>query len=565
MNPRASELGNKVVYQIYIRSFQDSNGDGIGDLKGITSRLDYLAGLGVNLLWITPFFPSPQADNGYDVTDYRAIDPLFGTMADFEELAREAKARGISLMLDMVFNHTSTTHEWFKRALTGEDRYLAYYKFVDAAPDATADNPGEPPTNWQSKFGGSAWEYVPSLNKWYLHLFDVTQADLDWDNPDVRDEMASILRFWRGKGVECFRFDVVNLISKVAEWQDDPTGGDGRQFYTDGPHVHEYLQELVARGGIDGCVTVGEMSSTTLENCLRYTNPTDHELSQVFSFHHLKVDYPGGDKWALMPPDIAALRSLFRTWQEGMQAGDGWNALFWSNHDQPRPNSRFGDTERYWYESSTLLALCTHLMRGTPYIYQGEELGQTISDFTSIEQYRDVESHNYFRILQERGHSAEEAFEIVHARSRDDGRTPMAWDGSANAGFTTGTPWLALTGNYPTINAEAEMADPHSVRAFYQRLIALRKSEPVIAEGEIRFFDVPEESPVIAYERTFEDAPEGKAQRVVVLCNFSGDEHEFAAPFDQEETLMGNYGEAQLEDGKLTLRPYEAVALAWRD
>lgn len=565
MNPRASELGNKVVYQIYIRSFQDSNGDGIGDLKGITSRLDYLAKLGIDLLWITPFFPSPQADNGYDVTDYRAIDPLFGTMADFEELAREAKARGISLMLDMVFNHTSTTHEWFKRALAGEDRYLGYYKFVDAAPDATADNPGEPPTNWQSKFGGSAWEYVPSLNKWYLHLFDVTQADLDWDNPDVRDEMASILRFWRKEGVDSFRFDVVNLISKVKGWADDPTGGDGRQFYTDGPHIHEYLQELVERGGIDGCVTVGEMSSTTLENCVRYTSPAHHELSQAFSFHHLKVDYAGGDKWALQAPDIDQLRSLFRDWQEGMQEQDGWNALFWSNHDQPRPNSRFGNTDTHWYASSTLLPTCTHLMQGTPYVFQGEELGMTNPDFTSIEQYRDVESINYYQILQDRGLTPEQAFKVVHERSRDDGRTPVQWDGSESAGFTTGTPWIGVSGNHTWLNAAAEVDDPKSVYSYYQQLIALRKAEPVIAEGKIRFFDGYEGTPVIAYERTLDDMPEGKAGRIVVLCNFSDNDVRLSAPFDAAETLIGNYGEALIEAGKLTLRAYEAVALAWRD
>ena len=564
MNPRAYELGNKVVYQIYIRSFQDSNGDGIGDIKGITSRLDYLAELGIDLLWITPFFPSPQADNGYDVTDYRAIDPLFGSMADFEELAREAKARDISLMLDMVFNHTSTTHEWFQRALKGEERYLRYYKFVDAAPGATADNPGEPPTNWQSKFGGSAWEYVPSLNKWYLHLFDVSQADLDWDNPDVRDEMASILRFWRRKGVDSFRFDVVNLISKVAGWQDDPSGGDGRQFYTDGPHVHEYLQEMVERGGIDGCVTVGELSSTTLDNCVRYTNPANHELSMGFSFHHLKVDYAGGDKWALQEADIDKLRGIFREWQEGMQQGDAWNALFWSNHDQPRPNSRFGNTDEHWFASSTLLPVCTHLMQGTPYIYQGEELGMTNPGFTSISQYRDVESINYFRILQEGGLTADEAFTVVSERSRDDARTPVQWDASDTAGFTTGTPWIGVADNHTWLNAAAEVDDPQSVRSFYQRLIALRKSEPAIREGVVRFFDGYEGTPVIAYERTLDMVPAGKAERIVVLCNFSGEELTQPAPFDAAETLVDNYGDAKIDGGMLTLRPYEALALCWR-
>lgn len=551
MNPRAQELGSKVVYQIYIKSYQDSNGDGMGDLRGITSRLDYLADLGVDCVWITPFFPSPQNDNGYDVSDYCAIEPIYGTMDDFEELAREARARGIEVMLDMVFNHTSTEHAWFKKALAGDEKYLAYYKFVDAAPDATADNPGEPPTNWESKFGGNAWEYVPSLNKWYLHLFDVSQADLNWDNPEVREELASVLRFWRGKGVNCFRFDVVNLISKPAVLEND-FEGDGRRFYSDGPHIHEYLQELVRLGGIDGLMTVGEMSSTSLKSCIGYSNPSNHELSMCFNFHHLKVDYAQGDKWALKEADIDELRSLFSNWQEGMTAGGGWNALFWSNHDQPRPNSRFGDTERFWYESSTLLPTATHLMRGTPYIYQGEELGQTITDFTSIDQYRDVESINYYRILQERGCTPDEAFKIVHARSRDDGRTPMAWDGSANAGFTTGEPWLGLVGNYPTVNAQSEMADPHSVRAYFQRLIALRKAEAVIQEGDVRFVEGLEGTPVIAFWRTLGET------RVLVQCNFSGEE---VATLDTEgsELLIDNYDEPSD-----VLRPYEARATIWR-
>ena len=549
---RDTFLGSKVAYQVYIRSFQDSDGDGVGDLPGITRRLDYLADLGVDYLWITPFFPSPQRDNGYDVSDYRAIEPNYGTMADFEELSREAAARGIGLMLDMVFNHTSTEHAWFRRALAGDPTYLAYYKFVDAAPDATAANPGEPPTNWESKFGGSAWEYVPTLNKWYLHLFDVTQADLNWDNPQVRAELADVLRFWRSKGVSAFRFDVVNLISKPATWENDYEG-DGRRFYSDGPHIHEYLRELVREGGIDGMMTVGEMSSTTLESCIGYTNPANHELGMAFSFHHLKVDYLGGDKWALQDPDIPRLRDILRTWQEAMAAGDGWNALFWSNHDQPRPNSRFGDTERHWYESSTLLPTCTHLLRGTPYIYQGEELGQTITDFTSIDQYRDVESLNYYRILQERGLSADEAFAVVHARSRDDGRTPMAWDGSAHGGFTTGEPWLELTGNYPMVNAEAEMADEHSVRAYFQELIRLRKRLPVIQSGGVRFLDAPSDA-VIAYDRTLGD------ERLVVQCNFSGDEQP-ALAVGGGERLIGNYDEPC---GRETLRPWEAVAYLCR-
>ena len=564
MQDRAAQLGDKVVYQIYVRSFNDSNGDGIGDLRGITQRLDYLKRLGVDYLWITPFFSSPQNDNGYDVADYRSVEPMFGTMEDFDELSREARARGIGLMLDMVFNHTSTSHEWFRRALAGDPRYLAYYKFVDAAPDATAANPGEPPTNWASKFGGSAWEYVPALHKWYLRLFDVSQADLNWDNPEVRAELADVVRFWKAKGVSGFRFDVVNLISKPERLEND-LEGDGRRFYTDGPHVHEYLQELVREGGIEDMVTVGEMSSTSIENCMRYTAPRYHELTQAFSFHHLKVDYAGGDKWALAEADIPRLRGLLRDWQERMTAGGGWNALFWSNHDQPRPNSRFGDcsTRELWRRSSELLPVCTHLLRGTPYVYQGEELRMTNPDFTSIDQYRDVESLNYYKILQDEGATPEEAFRIVRERSRDDSRTPVQWDGGANAGFTSGTPWIGIPANHAFVNAADEMADPDSVWSFYRRIIALRKECPVIQAGDVRFLDAASEK-VIAYERTLGDAARGP-RRLVVACNFGGTDAA-ALPAGEVEggsVLIENCDEHRIQDGTLVLGPWCAVAFAW--
>ena len=564
MQDRAAQLGDKVVYQIYVRSFNDSNGDGIGDLRGITQRLDYLKRLGVDYLWITPFFSSPQNDNGYDVADYRSVEPMFGTMEDFDELSREARARGIGLMLDMVFNHTSTSHEWFRRALAGDPRYLAYYKFVDAAPDATAANPGEPPTNWASKFGGSAWEYVPALHKWYLRLFDVSQADLNWDNPEVRAELADVVRFWKAKDVSGFRFDVVNLISKPERLEND-LEGDGRRFYTDGPHVHEYLQELVREGGIEDMVTVGEMSSTSIENCIRYTAPRYHELTQAFSFHHLKVDYAGGDKWALAEPDIPRLRGLLRDWQERMTAGGGWNALFWSNHDQPRPNSRFGDcsTRELWRRSSELLPVCTHLLRGTPYVYQGEELRMTNPDFTSIDQYRDVESLNYYKILQDEGATPEEAFRIVRERSRDDSRTPVQWDGGANAGFTSGTPWIGIPANHAFVNAADEMADPDSVWSFYRRIIALRKECPVIQAGDVRFLDAASEK-VIAYERTLGDAARGP-RRLVVACNFGGTDAA-ALPAGEVEggsVLIENCDEHRIQDGTLVLGPWCAVAFAW--
>ena len=355
---------DKVVYQIYPKSFHDSNGDGFGDLKGVTQKLDYLADLGVDYIWLTPFFPSPQRDNGYDVANYRAVDSRYGTMDDLDELIREADKRGIGLMLDMVFNHTSTEHDWFQKALAGDKKYQDYYIFKDGSPDRC-------PTNWVSKFGGSAWEYVPQLGKWYLHLFDVMQADLNWENPAVRAEMADILRFWKAKGIKGFRFDVVNLISKPELYEDD-LEGDGRRFYTDGCNVGKYLKELVAAGGIDGMMTVGEMSSTTLENCIGYTSEKNHELTMCFNFHHLKVDYKNGQKWELMPPDHGALKRLFQTWQEGMQEHGCWNALFWCNHDQPRAVSRFGSDTTYWRESAEMLATAIHCMRGTPYIYQGE-------------------------------------------------------------------------------------------------------------------------------------------------------------------------------------------------
>lgn len=564
MQDRAAELGGKVVYQIYVRSFNDSNGDGIGDLRGITQRLGYLKDLGVDYLWLTPFFASPQRDNGYDVADYRSVEPMYGTMEDFDELVRKARELGIGLMLDMVFNHTSTSHAWFQRALSGDPKYLAYYKFVDAAPGATAEDPGEPPTNWLSKFGGSAWEYVPSLGKWYLHLFDVSQADLNWDNPEVRAELADVVRFWKQKGVSGFRFDVVNLISKPERFEDDDEG-DGRRFYTDGPHVHEYLRELVHETGIDGMITVGEMSSTSIESCIRYSAPRYHELSQTFSFHHLKVDYQNGDKWALAEPDILALRSILADWQEKMTAEGGWNALFWSNHDQPRPNSRFGDcsTKESWRRSSELIALANHLLRGTPYIYQGEELGMTDPDFSSIDEYRDIESLNYYQILQDQGRTPEEAFRIISRRSRDNGRTPVQWDAGSNAGFTTGTPWIGIPENHVTINAEAEVGDPSSVWSFYHELIELRKKLPIIQKGSIRFLDALSDK-VIAYERTLEDATPGPT-RIVVLCNFSGEAQPALASdaLAGSSLLIADADDMAQKEGILVLGPWTAAAFSW--
>ena len=543
-----TDFRDKVVYQIYPKSFKDSNGDGVGDLKGITEKLDYLEKLGVDYLWLTPFFISPQNDNGYDVADYLNIDPLFGTMDDLDTLIHEASNKNIGLMLDMVFNHTSTEHEWFKRALQGEKKYMDYYIFKDGTPDT-------PPTNWESKFGGSAWEYVPHLKKWYLHLFDVTQADLNWENPEVREELKNIIRFWKAKGIKGFRFDVVNLISKPELFENDYEG-DGRRFYTDGPHVHEFLKELVRDTDIAHMVTVGEMSSTSIDHCIKYSNPMEKELSMCFNFHHLKVDYKDGNKWELMSPDIKALKNLFKEWQLGMEQNNGWNAVFWCNHDQPRIVSRLGDDKNYWKASAKMLATSIHTLRGTPYIYQGEELGMTNAYYTSIDQYKDVESLNYYKIMLERGKTPEEALTILGARSRDNGRTPMQWDDAAYAGFSTTTPWLTIPENYTTINAHAALEDTDSIFYYYQQLIALRKSKKAISIGHIDFLYEQEEN-VFAYRR-FTDEEE-----IIVLNHFGDKEIILAHTLDLQnyKYILGNYEGMIANEKTNRKRPYETIIL----
>lgn len=543
-----TDFKNKVVYQIYPKSFQDSDGDGLGDLRGIMERLDYLEELGIDYLWLTPVFCSPQNDNGYDVADYCNIDPRFGTMQDLEDVIAEGEKRGIGVMLDMVFNHTSTSHEWFKKALKGEKRYQDYYIFREGDADKI-------PTNWESKFGGPAWEYVPSLGKWYLHLFDVTQADLNWDNPEVREELKKVIRFWKEKGVKGFRFDVVNLISKPEVFEDDPEG-DGRRFYTDGPHIHEYLKELVRDTGIGDMVTVGEMSSTSLQDCIRYSAPQERELSMCFSFHHLKVDYRDGNKWELMEPDRRALKDLFEKWQVQMQDRDGWNALFWCNHDQPRIVSRLGNEGRYWKESAKMLATCIHLMRGTPYVYQGEELGMTNPHYREISQYRDVESLNYYEILLKQGKTEKEALEILAARSRDNARTPMQWSGEKNAGFTKGTPWIEPAENYETINVRDEVGDEASVLSYFKKLIALRKSSKVISEGKITFLEKENER-ILAYRRDCEGSS------IAVFNNLTAEETEAAAggTWAGYRKILGNYEDGEIRTDVIRLRPYESIVL----
>ncbi|MCI9306577.1 MAG: alpha,alpha-phosphotrehalase [Lachnospiraceae bacterium] len=545
------DLGENTVYQIYPKSFRDADGDGFGDLRGIIEKLDYLQGLGVDYLWLTPVFPSPQNDNGYDVADYCAIDPRFGTMADIEELISRSERRGLKVMLDMVFNHTSTFHEWFQKALAGDKEYQDYYIFREGSGE-------EPPTNWQSKFGGPAWEYVPSLGKWYLHLYDVTQADLNWKNPRVREELKGVIRFWKEKGVKGFRFDVVNLISKPEHFEND-FQGDGRRFYSDGPHIHEYLKELVRDTGIGEMMTVGEMSSTHLKDCIRYSNPQEQELSMCFQFHHLKVDYKNGEKWSLTEPDRMELKRLFEEWQTGMQRGHGWNALFWCNHDQPRIVSRFGDEGLYWKESAKMLASCIHLMQGTPYIYQGEELGMTNPHFREIGQYRDVESLNYYEILLGQGKTEEDALQILAARSRDNSRTPMQWSGEANGGFTEGIPWIEPAGNYGKINARMQAEDEDSILHFYKTLIRIRKEKALISKGSIAFL-MQDNSDVLAYSRAYRD------EELIVLNNLTDREITVSAEpaWSRYEKLLGNYEGCRLEGGSVVLRPFETIALEKR-
>jgi len=542
---------SSVVYQIYPKSFKDSNGDGIGDIVGIIEELDYLNSLGVKVIWLTPIYVSPQNDNGYDIADYYNIDKMFGTLEDFKRLLKETHKRGMKLIMDMVVNHTSTENYWFKEALKGEDNpYHDFYIWRDK------------PNNWSSKFGGSAWEYVESLNKYYLHLFDVTQADLNWENPKVREEIFKMMRYWLDMGVDGFRLDVVNLLSKDQRFLDDDYESatrDGRRFYTDGPRIHEYLnlmnKEVFSK--YEGIMTVGEMSSTNIENCIKYTNPENKELDMVFNFHHLKVDYNNGKKWELMPFDFKALKELFFTWQVEMEEGNGWNALFWCNHDQPRALSRFGNDTTYRVESAKMLGTAIHLMRGTPYIYQGEEIGMTNPNFESIEEFRDVESLNAYEILLKKGVEEKEVLNILNNRSRDNSRTPMQWNSEKNGGFTKGRPWINVAKNYTEINVESEEKDENSILNYHKQLIKLREENDVISEG--KFIPILEDHPqVLAYIR------EKDNKKIIVLCNFY--EEKISVDLEElnnaNEILLSNSDENKIEGNKVFLGPYGTITIS---
>ncbi|HFK1785596.1 alpha,alpha-phosphotrehalase [Bacillus cereus] len=540
-----------VVYQIYPKSFNSYYNRETGDIKGVTEKLDYLKELGVDYIWLTPIYQSPQNDNGYDVSDYYSIDPSYGTMEEFEELLAEAKVRNIEIMLDIVVNHSSTEHKWFKEAKEDKNSpYRNYYIWRDEK------------NNWQSKFGGSAWKYDEKTEQYYLHLFDETQADLNWENEKLREEVYDMMRFWLDKGVTGFRLDVINLISKDQCFLNDEGStatSDGRKYYTDGPRVHEYLQEMNRNvfAGKD-VITVGEMSSTTIDNCIKYSNPERNELSMTFSFHHLKVDYPNGDKWTKAEFDFIKLKEIMSNWQIEMQKGGGWNALFWCNHDQPRIVSRFGDDGKYRNESAKMLATAMHMLQGTPYIYQGEEIGMTNPKFESIEQYRDVESLNIYDIKLKEGLSKEEIIGILKQKSRDNSRTPMQWNGEMNSGFTTSTPWISAAENFKEINVEKALEDKESVFYHYKKLIELRKTYDVITEGEYAILD-KNDPKIWAYTRTTE------SEVLLVINNFYGEEITYSVPAHvqldgmKQEVLLSNYKDASKDIAKLNLRPYESI------
>lgn len=542
------------IYQIYPKSFCDSGSKGTGDIKGIISKLDYLKHLSVDAIWLTPVYASPMIDNGYDISDYYAINPQFGTMEDFDLLLAEAHQRGIRIVMDIVVNHTSTEHAWFQSALGDKNSpYRDYYIWKDPVN-------GQAPTNWQSKFGGNAWEMDEATGQYFLHLFAKEQADLNWENPVVREEVKDVISFWAEKGVDGFRLDVINLISKQQDFPNDDIG-DGRRFYTDGPRVHEYLKEISeAVFQKYGSVTVGEMSSTTLEHCQQYSNIDNSELSMVFNFHHLKVDYTNGEKWTNAPFDFLQLKSIFNHWQTGLN-GKGWGALFWCNHDQPRVVSRLGDDQQYRVESAKMLAASVHMMQGTPYIYQGEEIGMTNPGYTEISQYRDVESTNMYDIMVNRdGVAHQDMMAILAQKSRDNSRTPMQWSSEAHAGFSQAKPWLDVANNYTEINAEQALEDKDSVLYFYKSLIELRKQVPVITHGSYKDL-LPEHPSVFAYSR------ESKSQTLVCINNYYGEACQVELPneleLDKAQLLLGNYPDDQspVSEYTMTLRPYETRIL----
>ena len=542
-----------VVYQIYPRSFMDSNGDGIGDINGITSRLDYLKELGVDVLWLSPVYQSPNDDNGYDISDYQAIMEEFGTMEDFDRMLEGIHARGMKLVMDLVVNHTSDEHPWFVESRKSKDNpYRDYYIWREG-------KDGKEPNNWGSCFSGSAWEYDKTTDMYYLHLFSKKQPDLNWDNPKVRDEVFQMMNWWCEKGIDGFRMDVISLISKKPGLPDGyqaPGALYGDSGCANGPHVHEYLQEMNQKvlSHYD-LMTVGECAGVTIEEAKKYANADGRELSMVFQFEHVEANGPMG-KWTDERVQLKDFKTTMSKWQTELE-GKAWNSLFLGNHDQARSVSRFGnDAPEYRAVSAKMLVTCLHMMQGTPYVYQGEELGMTNCPFPTLEDLRDIESINAFHELTEAGKvNPEDMMRYIRLRGRDNARTPMQWDGSANAGFTTGTPWIMVNPNYTEINAKTEMEDPDSVFRYYQKIIGLRKKEKVMVYGTYQLLD-PDNEKLYVYTRTLDN------EKLLVICNFTEEEEIYSVPeeFSKGEVLISSYHREKAEK-EIMLKPYEALVL----
>ncbi|CAH6865852.1 Oligo-1,6-glucosidase [Vibrio chagasii] len=532
-----------VVYQIYPRSFLDSNNDGIGDLNGIISKLDYLKELGINVIWLSPVYQSPMDDNGYDISDYQAIAKEFGSMEDMKRLMDEAKKRDIKIVMDLVVNHTSDEHRWFEQARSSKDNpYRDYYIWRDAKPDGSA------PDDQESIFGGSAWHWDEQTQQYFFHLFSKRQPDLNWENPKVQQEVHNMMNWWIDLGIGGFRLDVIDLIGKEID----------KGITGNGPRLHKLLQQMnQATFGNKDLLTVGETWGATPEIAKLYSGQDRNELSMVFQFEHITLTWENGDKWNPIPLNLREFKNVLTKWQLELANG-GWNSLFWNNHDLPRLVSKYGDDKNYRVESAKMLATCLHFLKGTPYIYQGEEIGMTNVAFDSLDQYKDIETHNFYKVKTESGITHEHMMDAIHENSRDNARTPMHWSNQANAGFSGGTPWIELNPNYPQINVEDALSNPNSIFYHYKKLIELRKAHPAIVYGS--FVPVFEE-----HDKVFAYVRELDGEQLLVVCNFSGESLALETP-EQYQTqtpvcLISNYGEILSVDAQLHLAPYESFAL----
>jgi len=543
-----------VVYQVYPRSFNDSNGDGIGDIKGITEKIDYLKNLGIDVIWLSPVYKSPNDDNGYDISDYKDIMDEFGTMEDWEELLAEIHKRDMKLIMDLVVNHSSDEHAWFAESRKSKDNpYRDYYIWRPG-------KDGREPNNWESTFSGSAWQYDEATDEYFLHVFSKKQPDLNWENEKLRHEVYDMMNWWLDKGIDGFRMDVINFISKEEGLPDAPNPEGkkyvgGGQYYINGPKIHEYLQEMhqevLSKYDI---LTVGEMPGASVEDAKLYTDPEREELNMVFTFEHMDLDSGPGGKWNFKPLRLRDLKENITKWQTGLH-GVGWNSLYMNNHDQPRMVSRFGDDKMYRLESAKMLGTFLHMLQGTPYVYQGEEIGMTNIRFDSIDDYRDIEILNMYKEKVVEGNEPhDKVMESIYVKGRDNARTPMQWDASENAGFTTGTPWIQVNPNYPEINAEQAVNDENSIYHYYRKLIQLRKENPIIVYGDYTLLDEENEK-VYSYLRTYEN------QKLLVITNYSADDlmYEVPAEFANGELLIGNYPDVSgMLEKTISLRPYEA-------